>query len=240
MSNKSNQHTLQQFDCCHSITDCSVSEDNCDMPMAENNVPTAPCSVSRAQSSIVNSPTVPKSQKGENALPLKNKADYNDQDWMQYALSLADKAEAVGEIPVGAVLVKSNEVIAEGWNLSILEHNACAHAEIIAITNAGKVLENYRLIDCTLYVTLEPCPMCAGALVHARIKRLVYGAGDYKTGAAGSVFDLVRNEHLNHQIEVTSGICAEQCATKISDFFRRRRKEKKVLKQANKGDKDNV
>lgn len=247
MSNKSNQDTLQQFDCCHSIGDSSVSGDNSDKPVAENKSPMAPCSVLLTQSAIANSDTVSdslkamsNSQKDRKPLPFQNTADYNDQDWMQYALALADKAEAVGEIPVGAVLVKNNEVIAEGWNLSILEHNACAHAEIIAITNAGKVLKNYRLIDCTLYVTLEPCPMCAGALVHARIKRLVYGAGDYKTGAAGSVFDLVRNEHLNHQIEVTSGIYAEQCATKISDFFRRRRKEKKAFKLANKGDKGNV
>jgi len=156
---------------------------------------------------------------------------YSDQDWMQYALSLADKAEAVGEIPVGAVLVKDNKIVGEGWNVSILEHNACAHAEVKAIAEAGARLENYRLIDCTLYVTLEPCPMCAGAIVHARIKRLVYGAGDYKTGAAGSVFDLVRNEQLNHQVEVTSGVYAEECATKISEFFKRRRKEKKALKQ---------
>lgn len=155
-----------------------------------------------------------------------------DEKWMLYALSLADKAELENEIPVGAVLVKDDQVIAEGWNLSIVNHDACAHAEIMAIRHAGKVLQNYRLIGCTLYVTLEPCPMCAGALVHARIKRLVYGAGDYKTGAAGSVFDLVRNEHLNHQVEVTAGIYAQQCATKISDFFKRRRKEKKVLKKA--------
>jgi len=155
----------------------------------------------------------------------------NDEKWMNYALSLADKAELENEIPVGAVLVKDDKIVAEGWNLSIVNHDACAHAEIMAIRNAGKIVENYRLIDCTLYVTLEPCPMCAGALVHARIKRLVYGAGDYKTGAAGSVFDLVRNEKLNHQIEVTSGVFAEQCATKISDFFKRRRKEKKALKK---------
>lgn len=155
-----------------------------------------------------------------------------DEKWMSYALSLADKAELENEIPVGAVLVKDDQVIAEGWNLSILHHDACAHAEIMAIRGAGQVIKNYRLIDCTLYVTLEPCPMCAGALVHARIKRLVYGASDYKTGAAGSVFDLVRSELLNHKVEVTSGIYAEQCATKISDFFKRRRKEKKAIKQA--------
>lgn len=155
-----------------------------------------------------------------------------DEKWMAYALSVADNAARENEIPVGAVLVKDDQLIAQGWNLSILNHDACAHAEIMAIREAGKVLENYRLVDCTLYVTLEPCPMCAGALVHARIKRLVYGAGDYKTGAAGSVFDLVRSEKLNHQIEVTSGIYADQCATKVSDFFKRRRKEKKAEKQA--------
>ena len=164
-----------------------------------------------------------------------NTDNYSDQDWMQYALKLADNAESVGEIPVGAVLVKDNKVVGEGWNLSILEHNASAHAEVMAIAAAGKTLQNYRLIDCTLYVTLEPCPMCAGALVHARVKRLVYGAGDYKTGAAGSVFDLVRNEQLNHQLEVTSGVEEAHCATKISNFFKRRRKEKKALKQAQKG-----
>jgi len=161
-----------------------------------------------------------------------NTESYNDEDWMRYALSLADKAESVGEIPVGAVLVKDNKVVGEGWNVSIIEHNACAHAEVKAIAEAGANLKNYRLIDCTLYVTLEPCPMCAGAIVHARIKRLVYGAGDYKTGAAGSVFDLVRHDQLNHQVEVTAGIYAEECATKISNFFKRRRNEKKALKKA--------
>lgn len=154
-----------------------------------------------------------------------------DQKWMKYALSLADQAERMNEIPVGAVLVKDDQVISEGWNLSINEHDACAHAEIIALRAAGKQLQNYRLIDCTLYVTLEPCPMCAGALVHARIKRLVYGAGDYKTGAAGSVFNLLQNEQLNHQVEITAGVLDNVCATKISEFFKRRRKEKKALKK---------
>jgi len=155
----------------------------------------------------------------------------DDEKWMSYALSLADKAESLGEIPVGAVLVKDGQVIGEGWNLSIINHDACAHAEIMAIQSAGQKIQNYRLIDCTLYVTLEPCAMCAGALVHARVKRLVYGAGDYKTGAAGSVFNLVQSEQLNHQLEVTIGVFAEQCATKISAFFKRRRLEKKQLKK---------
>lgn len=155
-----------------------------------------------------------------------------DKKWMTYALSLADKAESLGEIPVGAVIVKDNKIVAEGWNLSIINHDACAHAEIMAIQSAGQKIQNYRLIDCTLYVTLEPCAMCAGALVHARIKRLVYGAGDYKTGAAGSVFNLVQSVQLNHQLEVTGGILAEQCAAKISAFFKRRRLEKKAQKKA--------
>jgi len=154
-----------------------------------------------------------------------------DQKWMDYALLLADKAESLNEIPVGAVLVKDNRVIAEGWNLSIADHDACGHAEIRALRAGGKKIENYRLLDCTLYVTLEPCPMCAGALVHARIKRLVYGAGDYKTGAAGSVFNLLDSVKLNHQVEVTAGVSAELCAAKISTFFKRRRKEKKELKR---------
>ena len=160
-----------------------------------------------------------------------NSQELIDQRWMEHALSLADKAEALDEIPVGAVLVKDNMIVAEGWNLSIANHDACGHAEIRVLREGGEKIQNYRLIDCTLYVTLEPCPMCAGALVHARVKRLVYGAGDYKTGAAGSVFNLLCSEKLNHQLEVTAGVLAEQCATKISDFFKRRRKEKKALKK---------
>ena len=154
-----------------------------------------------------------------------------DQKWMAYALSLADKAAEVNEVPVGAVLVKDDQVVAQGWNLSIGNDDPCGHAEIRVLREGGKKIQNYRLIDCTLYVTLEPCPMCAGALVHARVKRLVYGAGDYKTGAAGSVFDLLRSDKLNHQVEVTAGILADQCAAKISDFFKRRRREKKALKK---------
>ncbi len=154
-----------------------------------------------------------------------------DEKWMRHALLLAEKAEILGEVPVGAVLIKDDKIIAEGWNLSILTHDACAHAEVMAIRDGGQRLQNYRLIDCTLYVTLEPCPMCAGALIHARIKRLVYGASDLKTGAAGSVFNLLDEEKLNHQVVVTSGILSEQCSTKISLFFKRRRKEKKALKK---------
>ncbi|MCG6202474.1 tRNA adenosine(34) deaminase TadA [Psychromonas antarctica] len=163
--------------------------------------------------------------------PELNAQQQIDQKWMNYALVLANKAELQDEVPVGAVVVKDDQVIAEGWNLSILNHDACGHAEIMAIRAAGQKLQNYRLIDCTLYVTLEPCAMCAGALIHARIKRLVYGAGDYKTGAAGSVYDLLRSEKSNHQVVVTADVLSQQCAAKISDFFKRRRKEKKLLKK---------
>lgn len=154
----------------------------------------------------------------------------NDERWMQYALALADKAELAGEIPVGAVLVKDNQVIGEGWNMSICQHDPSAHAEMLAIRQAAGQIQNYRLLDTTLYVTLEPCAMCAGLLVHSRVKRLVFGAFDAKTGAAGSVTDLVRHPVLNHQLEVTSGVLADLCAEKLSSFFRRRRQEHKAAK----------
>ncbi|MCE9679234.1 tRNA adenosine(34) deaminase TadA [Shewanella sp. AS1] len=151
---------------------------------------------------------------------------------MRLAMALAEKAEAAGEVPVGAVLVKEGQVIAEGCNLNICQHDASAHAEMNCIRTAGKVLENYRLLDTTLYVTLEPCAMCASAMVHARIGRLVYGASDPKTGAAGSVLDLLRFDKFNHQLEVTAGVLAQECGEQLSAFFRRRRQEKKALKQA--------
>lgn len=154
---------------------------------------------------------------------------------MRYALLLAEKAQAQGEIPVGAVLVKDNEVIGEGWNQSITLNDPSAHAEMMAIRDAGKRINNYRLLDTTLYVTLEPCPMCAGLMVHSRIQRLVFGASDYKTGAAGSVMDLVRDARLNHQIEVVSGILGDTCSQALSDFFKMRRAQKKQQKQESGG-----
>ncbi|MFT5675894.1 MAG: tRNA(adenine34) deaminase [Paraglaciecola sp.] len=154
----------------------------------------------------------------------------HDQQWMTYALSLADKAEAQGEIPVGAVLVRDKQIIGEGWNQSITLNDPSAHAEMQAIREAGKLIGNYRLINTTLYVTLEPCPMCAGLLVHSRIQRLVFGASDLKSGAAGSVMDLLRDERLNHQVEVSSGVLAKQCADKLSSFFRNRRAQIKAHK----------
>lgn len=158
--------------------------------------------------------------------------NHSEQDiyWMQYAIELAARAEAAGEVPVGAVLVKDGQVLGEGWNLSINGHDPTAHAEMQAIRQSGQALQNYRMLDCTLYVTLEPCAMCAGALVHSRVKRLVYGATDLKAGACGSVFDIVRHPQLNHQLDVTPGVLAEDCATQLSAFFQKRRAEQKALK----------
>lgn len=142
---------------------------------------------------------------------------------MRRALELALRAREEGEVPVGAVVVRDGEILGEGWNRPIACHDASAHAEIQAMRAAGAAAGNYRLGGCTLYVTLEPCPMCAGAMVHARVTRLVYGAHDPKTGAAGSVFDLVRSSELNHQLDVESGVLAEDCGTLLRDFFRQRR-----------------
>jgi tRNA(adenine34) deaminase len=149
---------------------------------------------------------------------------------MKMAMEMATKAEEKGEVPVGAVLVKEGEVISAGFNFSIGLHDPSAHAEMQCIRQAGKVLENYRLIDSTLYVTLEPCAMCAGAIVHSRISRLVFGANDEKTGAAGTVIDIVRHSAFNHQVVVPSGVLETECAEQLSACFRRRRKEKKTAK----------
>lgn len=154
----------------------------------------------------------------------------SDQDYhfMQYALQLAERAESVGEIPVGAVLVdKQGNIIGEGWNLVITLSDPTAHAEIQAIRMAAEKVQNYRLLDCTLYVTLEPCPMCAGAILHARIGRLVFGAMDYKTGAVGSRYHLFEDFKMNHALEIQGGVLSFECSRKISDFFKRRRVEQK-------------
>ncbi len=157
-----------------------------------------------------------------------------DQYFMEQAFKLAQQAEQNNEIPVGAVVVYQGKIIGEGFNKSIMLNDPSAHAEMLAIRQAGKYLNNYRLLDCTLYVTLEPCPMCAGLLVHSRIKRLVYASPDLKTGAAGSTFNLVCNEQLNHQVLVTGGILKIQCSQLLSTFFKRRRAEKKATKKINK------
>lgn len=160
--------------------------------------------------------------------------DKTDEYWMSRALLLADKAQAQGEIPVGAIAVIDDEVVGEGWNQSITCHDPSHHAEMQAIRQAGQKIQNYRMEDVALYVTLEPCPMCAGLLVHSRIKRLVFGAWDAKTGAAGSVMNIVASDILNHKIDVTAGVLAHQCGEKLSDFFRQRRaqiKQAKMLKK---------
>ena len=157
---------------------------------------------------------------------------FDDQYWMAKALEYASKAEQLNEIPVGAVLVKDNQLIAAGYNRSITDNDPSAHAEMIAIREGGKVLNNYRLIDCTLYVTLEPCSMCAGLLVHSRIKRLVFGAADEKTGSAGSIMNLLQDPRLNHQVDTKAGVLSGLCGQIISDFFKRRRQEIKAKKQA--------
>lgn len=151
--------------------------------------------------------------------------DSRDQYWMQRALEQARKAADVNEVPVGAVIVKDNQLIAEGWNHPILLHDPSAHAEMVALRRAGEVLNNYRLLDTTLYVTLEPCVMCVGAIIHARVKRVVYGASDPKTGAAGSAFDLLQSEKHNHRIDVTGGVLEAECREVLQDFFRQKRQK---------------
>lgn len=150
---------------------------------------------------------------------------------MQKAILLAENAQAKGEIPVGAVLVHEDKLIAEGWNHPISDHDPCAHAEILALRAGGQYLQNYRLLNTTLYVTLEPCIMCAGAMIHARISRLVYGAYDQKTGAAGSVIDVFNHPDMNHRIQVLGGILADECSAMLSCFFKQRRAEKKLVKK---------
>jgi tRNA(adenine34) deaminase len=149
-----------------------------------------------------------------------------DQDYMRMAIALAQEAASLGEVPVGAVLVKDGAVIGRGRNAPISLNDPTAHAEIQAMREAASYLGNYRLVDCTLYVTLEPCAMCSGAIQHARIARLVYGASDPKTGCCGSVINLMAEPKLNHHCEVTSGMSAEECGALLSSFFRQRRLEK--------------
>lgn len=147
-----------------------------------------------------------------------------DTFWMQRAIVQAKIAASIGEVPVGAVLVHNNRLIASGYNQSIQDHDPSAHAEMVVLRKAGKIIENYRLLDTTLYVTLEPCIMCTGLLIHARIKRLVFGASDPKAGAICSICQLLEHPKLNHSIEVVSGILSDACGCLLSDFFKSRRK----------------
>jgi tRNA(adenine34) deaminase len=153
-----------------------------------------------------------------------------DEYWMQHALQLAQQAEQEGEVPVGAVVVLDNELIGEGWNRPIISQDPSSHAEINAIRAASSIRANYRLPGAELYVTLEPCVMCAGAIIHARIKRLIFGAYDAKAGAAGSVFELLPTDKLNHRVEVSAGVMESPCAEVLQAFFKQRRQ---MSKQAN-------
>lgn len=147
----------------------------------------------------------------------------DDARWMRHALTLAAKAQSEGEVPVGAVLVREGEILGEGWNRTIALNDASAHAEILALRAAGDASANYRLPDTTLYVTLEPCVMCAGAMIHARIKRVVFGATDPKTGAAGSVFDTLTDSRHNHSLQVDGPCLGDECGAVLQAFFRSRR-----------------
>lgn len=148
----------------------------------------------------------------------------NDDRWMGRAIELAQIAEDAGEVPVGALLVHGDHVIGEGWNQPISSHDATAHAEIMALRATTKKLNNYRLPDdVSLYVTLEPCPMCAGAMVHARVARVVYGASDPRSGAAGSVFNILDSTELNHRAEIIPGVMASSCSELLKNFFKRKR-----------------
>lgn len=147
----------------------------------------------------------------------------DDERWMRHALRLAERAREQGEVPVGAVLVQDNEVVAEGWNQPIAGHDPSAHAEMVALRAAAQALKNYRLNGLTLYVTLEPCVMCAGAIIHARLSRLVFGADDAKAGAVRSVYDVIAQPRLNHRPDWTGGVLADECGGILSAFFKSKR-----------------
>ena len=151
----------------------------------------------------------------------------NDNDFMRVALELASQAQAAGEVPVGAVVVREGEIIGRGFNAPISRHDPSAHAEMQALRDAAQHIGNYRLSGCELYVTLEPCLMCAGAIMHARIARVVYGASDFKTGVCGSVLDAFAELRLNHHAQVAGGVLAEECGLMLSNFFALRRAQHK-------------
>ena len=148
-----------------------------------------------------------------------------DQRWMRHALALAERAQREDdEIPVGALVVDAEgNIVGEGWNRNIAESDPSAHAEIVAMRRAGTAIGNHRLVGCTLYVTLEPCAMCAMAMVHARVARVVFGARDPKTGAAGSVFDLLADPRHNHRVEVRGGVLGDEAGRMLGNYFRRKR-----------------
>lgn len=151
----------------------------------------------------------------------------SDEEFMRSAIEQAHKAEQIGEVPVGAVIVHDGVIIAAGHNQMIVQNNPTAHAENLVLAAAGQKIGNYRLVDCDLFVTLEPCTMCTGSLIHARIKRVVFGAFDAKTGVLGSVDNLMEKSYHNHQFEVVGGVLGDECGKLLSQFFKRRRTAKK-------------
>ncbi len=167
-----------------------------------------------------------------------NEQAERDAAWMRYAMDLAAKWEAAGEVPVGAVIVKDNQVIGEGWNQPISSHDPTAHAEVVAIRMAAQALNNYRLPGCTLYVTLEPCTMCVGALVHARIERLVFGTTEPKAGAIQSQSRLLDSHWFNHLVNYQGAVLATECQHQLSYFFQQRRLQLKAQRQENKAQVD--
>jgi tRNA(adenine34) deaminase len=156
-----------------------------------------------------------------------------DADYMRIALDMASQAQAAGEVPVGAVVVKDGEIVGRGFNAPISRRDPSAHAEMMALRDAAQRLENYRLAGCDLFVTIEPCLMCAGAIMHARISRVVYGATDPKTGACGSVLDAFAERRLNHHTGVKGGVLADECGAMLSNFFAMRRLQQKAKPGAN-------
>jgi tRNA(adenine34) deaminase len=157
-----------------------------------------------------------------------NLADEQDKDWMEVALTEAATAQSLGEVPIGAVIVSDGRVIGQGYNLRETSNDPTTHAEMVAIREAAAALGSWRLLDCTLYVTLEPCVMCMGAVILARIPRLVFGCRDPRAGAVGSIYDFSRDERFNHRVSVTEGVLAERCGELLSFFFRQLRQRKKT------------
>ena len=156
-------------------------------------------------------------------MPSNQEPATDDELWMEEALRAARRALEAGEVPVGAVVVCQGSIVGRGWNRNIADSDPSAHAEIVALRDAGTALGNHRLADCALFVTIEPCAMCAGAMVHARIKRVIYGALDPKAGAVESVMQVLNHPRLNHRMEVSGGVLAGRCAELLQDFFRNRR-----------------
>ena len=153
----------------------------------------------------------------------------SDELWMEEALRIAQRALDAGEVPVGAIVVRAGKIVGRGWNRNLTDVDPTAHAEILALREAGARVGNHRLRECELFATIEPCAMCAGAMVHARLRRLVYGADDPKAGAVQSVLQVLNHPQLNHQMEVSRGVLATRCAELLQSFFRQRREEQKQL-----------